>query len=368
MVVGSLKNLTLILSARSLENFYFLDAPSRKNIYILVRKKFRFGVVGMNLTEVSVVLSVLAAMVSIPFATSTVSIDNSYGLAVILNTTPDSVNSSQIPSAISKTITQDGITYSYRTPYGEFVISISPEKFEETLLKVGKKVTAVQGSTEQVWEISLPSESLKINHSEQRIVETYRNIHGYLEITTENGYQQIEMSGTATQEELEAGMRNLERELNETVAFMEEMSEKILNISSGEAQPREKHIVINEFESNPEGADAGREWIELYNPTPVSVNISGWRIYNKNLDFKTIGNVTIEAGGYYVLNATGLTLYNSDEQLTLKNNETVVDATPPKSDDANNNKCWARVPNGADTDSESDWTFQICTRGTSNDG
>src|SRR5215204_2705508 len=37
-------------------------------------------------------------------------------------------------------------------------------------------------------------------------------------------------------------------------------------------------ILINEAELNPIGNDMGKEWIELYNPTAVDVNISNFEI------------------------------------------------------------------------------------------
>lgn len=160
----------------------------------------------MNIGDISVIFSVLAGMIAIPFAASTVSIDDgyAYGLSAVLNSTPEfAANSSgSIPSLISKTVSDAGIRYSYRTPYGEYSILISPEKFEETLLKAGKKVMALQSSSEQVWEVSLPSESLVINHSNQKIMETYRNLDGYLRITKENGWTSQDKSGTASEEEL----------------------------------------------------------------------------------------------------------------------------------------------------------------------
>jgi len=40
-------------------------------------------------------------------------------------------------------------------------------------------------------------------------------------------------------------------------------------------------VVINEVMFNPSGSDEGNEWVELYNPGPNSVNLSGWTLTNK---------------------------------------------------------------------------------------
>ena len=43
-----------------------------------------------------------------------------------------------------------------------------------------------------------------------------------------------------------------------------------------------------------------------------------------------------------------------------------IDKTPIVNDEDNDNYCWARYPNGYDTNSSSDWRFQLATKGTSN--
>ncbi len=269
----------------------------------------------MNIGDISVIISVLAGMVAIPFAASTISVadDSKYGLATVLNSTPDFAanSSSTIPSLISKSTSDEGIKYSYRTPFGEFVILISPEKFEETLLKAGKKVSTMQSSSEQSWEISLPSESLVISHSEQKIIETYRNMNGYLKIVTENGWVSRNKSGTATEEELQAGMLRLEKELNETISLMKNMSEKILNatpeVPAGQ-QPAQGNITINEFLPNPNGmsqdynkdnvsSDTGDEFIELYNSGDTDIPLANWQIVSSGKTL-TISTATIPAKGF----------------------------------------------------------------------
>ena len=37
-------------------------------------------------------------------------------------------------------------------------------------------------------------------------------------------------------------------------------------------------IVINEIMYNPPGDDTGNEWVELYNPTSMAINVTGWRL------------------------------------------------------------------------------------------
>ncbi|MFZ3077218.1 MAG: lamin tail domain-containing protein [Candidatus Aenigmatarchaeota archaeon] len=306
----------------------------------------------MNIGDISVIISVLAGMIAIPFAASSVTVadDYKYGLAAVLNSTPEFAanTSSTIPSLISKTVSDEGIKYSYRTPYGEYSILISPEKFEEVLLKAGKKVSAVQSSSEQAWELSAPSESLVINHSSQKIAETYRNLDGYLRITKENGWTSQDKSGTASEEELQSGMLRLEKEMNETISLMKNMSEKILN-AAPEAQTNQAsqqgNITINEFLPNPSGTqqdynkdgnttNTKDEYIELYNSGDTNVSLASWQIVSgsdiliisgvsipaKGFAYFVAGNNTDTAGGSKGWSGSWTSLTNSGDSIVLKDN------------------------------------------------
>lgn len=52
-----------------------------------------------------------------------------------------------------------------------------------------------------------------------------------------------------------------------------------------QALPPADHIVINEVLYDPVGADTGKEWIELYNPTESDINLSGWSIETAGTSF-----------------------------------------------------------------------------------
>jgi hypothetical protein len=307
----------------------------------------------MNIGDISVIISVLAGMAAIPFAASTISVgdDYNYGLAVILNSTPEfaSNSSDSVPMLVSKSVSDEGIKYGYRTPYGEYSILISPEKFEQVLLKAGKKVSALQSSYEQAWEISLPSESLVINHSSQKIVETYRNMDGYLRITRENGWTSQDKSGTASEGELRSGMLNLEREINQTISLMKEMSEKILNANGTQApsgqQPAQNNITINELLPNPSGVqqdynndgnttNAKDEFVELYNSGDTNINVANWQLVSgssiliigdatipaKGFVYFVAGNKTATANGSSAWSGAWTTLSNGGDSLALNDN------------------------------------------------
>jgi hypothetical protein len=130
------------------------------------------------------------------------------------------------------------------------------------------------------------------------------------------------------------------------------------------------HVVINEFEANPYGPDEGNEWVELYNPTLVAINLSGWRVSARHGEPVTAvieGNTIMQPLSYHVVTYASLWLDNKDEYIVLIDslgNE--VDRTPVLSDNGNDSRTWSRFPNGKDTDSVSDWRFQGSTEGFSN--
>src|SRR3989344_1431142 len=41
--------------------------------------------------------------------------------------------------------------------------------------------------------------------------------------------------------------------------------------------PTASAVVINEIMYDPAGSDTNREWVELYNPENISINITGWK-------------------------------------------------------------------------------------------
>ncbi len=133
-----------------------------------------------------------------------------------------------------------------------------------------------------------------------------------------------------------------------------------------------RHIIINEWEQNPEGSDTLKEWIELYNPTSQAVNIGGWKLvdsyYLKSVSFSP--GTVIVPDDYQLLTWTNGSLVNSyPSSISLLDSAgREVDRTSLVKDDKNNNLCWARYPNGKDLDSDLDWKFQAATSGSSNGG
>jgi len=130
------------------------------------------------------------------------------------------------------------------------------------------------------------------------------------------------------------------------------------------------YIVINEVEMNPIGSDAGLEWVELYNPTNETVDISNWWVvatagtpYGQYITWGT----EIEPNDYYVLYTSQQWFDNPGDVIHLKNQDSeIIDYTPQLSELTDSTKTWQRIPNGYDSDSSSDWFFAEATEDAEN--
>src|SRR3989344_2842104 len=124
-------------------------------------------------------------------------------------------------------------------------------------------------------------------------------------------------------------------------------------------------VFINEVEFNPAGSDTGNEWVELYNNEFVPVNITGWKILDKNGINTLPGGVIINATGFYVINSSHDISPNSNQNFSLLNiSNGLIDQTilfNDSSPSTGNNKTWQRVFDGNNI-----WQFQQDTMGIVN--
>ena len=124
-------------------------------------------------------------------------------------------------------------------------------------------------------------------------------------------------------------------------------------------------ILINEVELNPIGNDMAKEWIELYNPTAVDVNISNFEIRPlfTSATIKLPSDAVIDAGETYVIEFDGPMLSNTAESLALANaTGDIKDRTPSLVDRGDDESTWQRIPDG-----NNEWQFVENTRGNLND-
>jgi hypothetical protein len=79
-------------------------------------------------------------------------------------------------------------------------------------------------------------------------------------------------------------------------------------------------ILINEWLPNPEGSDSQKEWIELYNSSKFTADLTGWRITNNKGEVLHLTEKSFAPDSYLQIRATSkFTLRNSGEGLILTN-------------------------------------------------
>src|ERR671919_345964 len=125
-------------------------------------------------------------------------------------------------------------------------------------------------------------------------------------------------------------------------------------------------ILVNEVELNPSGNDMEEgEWIELYNPTDVDININNFGI-TPSFQAPTIElppDAVIEAGETYVIEVDRPMLSNTGESLVLGNTTgNIHDRTPSLVDRSDDDRTWQRIPDG-----NNEWQFVENTQGNAND-
>jgi endonuclease YncB( thermonuclease family) len=124
-------------------------------------------------------------------------------------------------------------------------------------------------------------------------------------------------------------------------------------------------LLINEIELNPPGEyDEGKEWLELYNPTDVDINIGNFQIStaSESATIKLPPDVIIEAGQTYVIDLKEQILSNTVDSLVLANGTgDILDRTPSLVDRSDDDHTWQRIPDG-----NNEWQFVENTEGSSN--
>ena len=129
-------------------------------------------------------------------------------------------------------------------------------------------------------------------------------------------------------------------------------------------------LMINEFESNPAGDDNGTEWVELYNATSKTVDLSGYMLVPESNEAKAIVITGMSIGPFEkkIVMFDKLSLNNSKsgkhsgESISLWSPEgEKIDSTPWKKDTYNDDRTWQRKTDGAGT-----WIFAKGTPEASN--
>jgi hypothetical protein len=139
------------------------------------------------------------------------------------------------------------------------------------------------------------------------------------------------------------------------------------------------HVVINEVELDPPGNDTGNQWVELYNPTASTVDLSGWTIQTISGLTVTIPQAAlIDPQGYYLVTHPEQWLSYNDRLILRDKDGHEQDRTPEcgwvrngdrrtwgeLTDSANDSFSWQRYPQPSI--GIPDWAYALSTRGAIN--
>ena len=130
-------------------------------------------------------------------------------------------------------------------------------------------------------------------------------------------------------------------------------------------------VVVNEFESNPQGDDSGKEWVELYNPLTVPRCVDGWTIetlHGKNSALGIEGTIAPSGLLVFVFPETSIDNgapgdpFNDGDTIVLRDSSgATMDVTPMCRDTENDGSSWQRSWDGGPR-----WVLRAASRSGSN--
>jgi endonuclease YncB( thermonuclease family) len=217
-----------------------------------------------------------------------------------------------------------------------------------TISNIGDLVDNVTESTEEVIDDSLPLSLESIEDLTSSPLVNASNIGDLVDNVTESTEEVIDDSLPLSLESIE----------DLTSSPLVGGGDDTSSVTTGDT------TLVNEVELNPRGDDMEEEWIELYNPSAVDINISNFEI-NPLFQSPTIElppDAVIEAGETYVIELEGSPLSNTGESLVLANaTGDIQDRIPSLVDRNDDDRTWQRVPDG-----NNEWQFLEDTQGDLN--
>lgn len=219
----------------------------------------------MNLGEISQIIFVISSLATIPLISGSINLDNGYasGLALSLNSSFGENNYNDYYS-VKKEFSDEKVVYTYLTPYGKFILSFSPEKFEAEVSRIGRKIKVMHSFSEKVYELWEPEKYLKINQTPFRIESYLKTPYGSVIFISEAGRNSTKFSGYLPKSTLLEMLRESEKTLYEEVELLKNYTEDILGI---------RKVEISYLH-----CDGGKEeeYVEITNNRMIPVNLKGY--------------------------------------------------------------------------------------------
>jgi len=167
--------------------------------------------------------------------------------------------------------------------------------------------------------------------------------------------------------------------INQAVNLLTDVLHTIYVRATPTSGVKANHVVISEVYYDTSGTDSVEEYVELYNPTTSTIDISGWRVEDASRSYIIPADSTIVPDSYFTLARNeskfladydktadvgdlSISLSNSGEQITLKDDNGIeIDFVAWENFAlgwdivANTGKTIQRVPVNVDTDTDSEW-------------
>lgn len=235
----------------------------------------------MNPGELTQIMFVLSSLAMIPLISGNITVDNSdiSGLHLSLNYTQQKENYNGYYS-VKKEFSDDKTTYTYTTPYGRFILSFSPEKFEGEVTRIGRKVKITNSFSQKIYELWEPEKYLKINQTPFRIESYLKTPYGSVIFVSEAGKNSTQFSGSLPESTLLEMLKESEKELYEEVNQIKNYTEDIFGIRKVEIS----YLYCKGGEEE--------EYVEIKNNRMISVNLKGYIL--KDTEGATTSSYTFE--------------------------------------------------------------------------
>ena len=236
----------------------------------------------------------------IPLISGNINLDNRYtsGLALSLNYSFGE-NEYNDYYSVKKEFYGEKAVYTYLTPYGKFKFSLSPEKFEAEIFRIGRKVKVTHSFSEKVYELWEPEKYLKINQTPFRIESYLKTPYGSVIFISEAGRNSTQFSGYLPKNTLIEMLRQSEKTLYEEVELLKNYTEDITGI---------RKVEISYLHCN--GGEE-EEYVEITNNRMIAVNLKGYVLKDTEGDTGsyTFGDVILRPGESVRVyrNVTGIT-------------------------------------------------------------
>ena len=310
----------------------------------------------MPLSDILIISSIIASLVSIPFLV-TGPLSDTIPTGKLVLSMDDDTEVEGIPSKMTKVFSYERFEKTYETAFGKFSMSISADEIKQELSNPSKVTIVNQDMEKTVWKITTNQYQFEIVRALNSINQTCITPDGELVKTMVVGKVSEYFQGV-NQDYIVEVCAQAEQDLQEEVNKMEQIkseSEIPSTETKGNATitptPSGGDIMINEFLPSPSG-DIKKEWVELYNPTTSDVDIGNWIIDDEKdasvYQYIIPEGTTVNAGGFIVFNLTTNVLNNGGDEVRLIDDLGSLVDSYGYTTDPGYNKSIGRDPDGSD--------------------